>query len=119
MIAKQSVFQLAKALEGIPVLGALAGSPAARAGLRYGDILLSVNGVRTKTVTDYVEAKALREDGMEVVVFRTGVEVTHELAYDARSGPVDPAAILAELISLRILGEDDEPLPDPGGGETS
>lgn len=111
MIPKQSIFQLAKALEGIPILGALAGSPASRAGLRYGDILLSVNGVRTKTVVDYVEAKGLRQDGMEVVVFRTGNEIRQELTYDTQASPVDPAAILAELISLRILGDD-----DVGGG---
>lgn len=110
MIPKQSIFQLAKALEGIPILGALGGSAAARAGLRYGDILLSVNGIRTKTVVDYVEAKALRNDGMVVVIFRTGTEVRQELTYSA-SAPVDPAAVLAELISLRIVGGEED-----GGG---
>ncbi len=119
MIPKQNIFQLAKALEGIPVLGALAGSPAARAGLRYGDILLSVNGVRTKTVVDYVEAKGLREDGMAVVIFRGGVELTQELVYDTSAPPLDPTAILAELISLRILGDDDESGGASGGGEVS
>jgi S1-C subfamily serine protease len=110
MIAKASLFALAKALEGIPVLGTLSGTPAARAGIRYGDVLLSVNGRRTRTVIDYVEAKALRVDGMEVVVFRTGTEKLEQLKYDEPAQPPDPAAILAELITLRIA-------PDAFDGE--
>jgi S1-C subfamily serine protease len=112
MIPKRSVFALAKALDGIPVLGTLAGTPAARAGIRYGDILLEVNGMRTRTVADYIEAKALREDGMEIVVFRAGAEQRSDLAYDAIVR-TDPQAILAELVSLRI-GVDDEG-DDPTG----
>ena len=52
MLPRKSLFALAKALEGLPVLGALEGTPAARAGVRYGDVLLEVNGVRTRTVMD-------------------------------------------------------------------
>lgn len=101
MIPKTSLFALAKALEGIPVLGSLSGTPAARAGIRYGDILLSVNGMRTRTVNDYIEAKALREDGMEITVFRTGTEKVEVLVYDEPTR-ADPAAILAELVTMRI-----------------
>ncbi len=115
MITKTSLFALAKALEGIPVLGSLSGTPAARAGIRYGDILLSVNGMRTKTVLDYVEAKALRTDGMDIVIFRTGTEKVERLVYDEPSAaPPDPAAILAELVTLRIAGTQDE----SGGSST-
>lgn len=113
MIPKKSVFALAKALEGVPVLGTLSGTPAALAGIRYGDVLLSVNGMRTKNVVDYVEAKALRTDGMEVIVFRSGTEKVSELSFSASSStPPDAAKILAELITLRIgaeEGDDDEP----------
>lgn len=112
MIPKRSVFALAKALDGIPVLGTLAGTPAAKAGIRYGDILLEVNGMRTRTVADYIEAKALREDGMEIVVFRAGAEQRSDLAYET-AVQTDPQAILAELVSLRI-GVDDEG-DDPTG----
>ncbi len=110
MIGKQSLLALAKALEGIPVLGSLGDSPAARAGIRYGDVLLAVNGVRTRTVLDYVDAKALRNDGMSVTVFRSGTESIEDLVYDDASKPADPAAILAELVTLRIA-------PDTFDGE--
>jgi S1-C subfamily serine protease len=105
MIAKQSLFAIAKALEGIPVLGTLGGTPAARAGIRYGDILLSVNGMRTRTVLDYVEAKALRSTGMEIVVFRAGTEQVEHLTFDESAPPADAAAILAELVTLRIAAD--------------
>jgi len=105
LLAKRSLFALAKALEGLPVLGALDGTPAARAGVRYGDVLISVNGVRTRTVTDYVEAKGLRVDGMEIVVFRSGEERMATLSYDAPPKRIDTAAILAELVTLRLGGE--------------
>jgi S1-C subfamily serine protease len=118
MIPKTSLFALAKALEGIPVLGSLSGTPAARAGIRYGDILLSVNGMRTRTVVDYVEAKALRSDGMDVVIFRTGSERIERLTYDEPSSPPDPAAILAELVTMRIAADGDDGEGD-GHGSSS
>jgi len=118
MIARTSVFALAKALEGIPVLGSLAGSPAARAGIRYGDVLLSVNGRRVKNVLDYVEAKGLRNDGMDIVVFRSGTETIESLSYDENAPAVDPAAILNEMIALRIAPEEasDESVADATKG---
>lgn len=102
MIPKKSLFELAKALEGIPILGSLANTPAARAGIRYGDVLLSVNGVRTKNFADYVEAKALRNDGMELVVFRTGEEQMKTLVFDATAPSYDPAQIVAELVGMGV-----------------
>jgi S1-C subfamily serine protease len=103
MIARESLFQLAKTLGGLPVVGCLKGTPAALAGVRYGDILLSVNGQPTRTFAEYVEAKALRTDGMSVVVFRAGIEQPIAFEYDANRGPVDPAAVLAELVTMRIV----------------
>jgi S1-C subfamily serine protease len=103
MIAKSTLFQLAKALDGLPVIGCLKGTPAALAGVRYGDILLSVNGMRTKNFGDYLEAKALRSDGMSVVIFRAGVEEPVELSYDMNKPPSDPVSLLAELVTMRVL----------------
>jgi hypothetical protein len=100
---KSTLFQLAKTLDGLPVLGGLPGTPAALAGVRYGDILLSVNGQRTRTFGEYLEAKALRRDGMQVVIFRQGEEQPIEFEYFANRGPADPMAMLAELVAMRIL----------------
>lgn len=108
MIPKKHVFALAKALEGLPLLGTLEGTPAARAGVRYGDVLISVNGVRTKEVTDYVEAKNLRSDGMEIVIFRDGVNRTFELVFDRPAKEVDTSALLDIIREMRIAGDDDD-----------
>lgn len=118
MIPRKSLFALAKALEGLPVLGALDGTPAARAGVRYGDVLISVNGVRTRTVSDYVEAKNRRTDGMSIVVFRAGGESLTELTYDEPAKPLDTAKLLAELVTLRVAGgeegfDEDPPSKNP------
>lgn len=103
MITKEALFELARALEGLPVLGSLAGTPASRAGVRYGDVLISVNGVRTRSFFDYIEAKALRTDGMDLVVFRSGAEQAAALAFDEEAPPIDPVSLVAELVSLRIV----------------
>ena len=103
MIRRKSLFDLASALDGLPVLGCLSGTPAHRAGVRYGDVLLSVNGHRTRSFGDYVEAKALRQDGMTIVLFREGEEAPIELAYDAPREEVDPVDLLTELVSMRVL----------------
>jgi S1-C subfamily serine protease len=116
MIAKSTLFQLAKTLDGLPVLGCLPGTPAARAGVRYGDILLSVNGQRTRTFGDYIEAKALRSDGMHVVLFRQGEEHPVAFEYVANRGPVDTMSMLAELVSMRVLAGD---LTEDGSGPVS
>jgi S1-C subfamily serine protease len=113
MIGKNSLFELAKALEGVLVVGCLRGTPAALAGVGYGDILLSVNGRRTRNFADYLEAKALRKDGMSVVVFRAGVEHPIELEYRPNRDDADPAALLAELVGMRVLSGD---LPDDREG---
>jgi S1-C subfamily serine protease len=90
------------------VLGCLPGTPAALAGVRYGDIVLWVNGQRTRSLGDYVEAKALRTDGMNVVVFRSGEEHPVAFDYDPDRPPLDLAEILTELAGMRSLSTDVE-----------
>jgi S1-C subfamily serine protease len=82
MLSKAKLEQLAKVLEGIPVLGCLEGSPGERAGIRYGDVVLSVNGVKTSDMDLYLMARELRSDGAEIVVFRDGVEIVIELVFE-------------------------------------
>ena len=63
---------------GIPVLSCLPGSPAERAGVRRGDRLLVVNGVRMGTVDDYLTARAIDRRGLTMTLQR-GNEI-HEVA---------------------------------------
>jgi len=76
MIRREQLEALAEAVQGIPVLGCLPGSTAAEAGVRYGDILLEVNGLRTVDVDDYLAGRALRADGMALRLFRDGIELS-------------------------------------------
>ena len=76
--------------------GCLPGSTAALAGVVYGDIVLGVNGMRTHTIEDYLEARALRADGMEVRLFRAGGEVTLFVQF---SPPPDSLEALATQIA--------------------
>jgi S1-C subfamily serine protease len=78
----EQITRLAIALGGLPVLGCRPGSPAARAGIRYGDVLLAVNGVPTPDWTTYVQARAIRERETEIAIFRAGDELTVKLVLD-------------------------------------
>jgi S1-C subfamily serine protease len=78
---RSQVGRIAKALEGIPVWGCLPGSVAQKAGIRYGDILLTVNGQRTKDIEDYMAARKLRKDGVELTLFRDGREMSVDMAF--------------------------------------
>lgn len=81
--------KLAAALGGLAILGCLPESPAAAAGLRYGDVLLSVNGVPTPNWVAYVKVMNARAKGAMVVrVFRDGVEAEFSLQLaDEQPGP--------------------------------
>lgn len=114
MISKKSLFALATTLGGMPVLSTLPNSPAARAGVRYGDIVISVNGRPTPTVDDYVQASGLRSDGMTLVLFRGGAEHELELSYDREPRAPNLEAVVAQIVGQRALSEIPEP-PDEGG----
>lgn len=82
MLSSEQLTKLATALGGLPVLGCRPGSPAARAGVRYGDVLLSVNGVKTPDWASYIEARSQRKLAMTIEVFRGGEEMTIEMALE-------------------------------------
>jgi len=78
---------LADSLGGLPIMGCSSGSPASRAGLRYGDIVLTVEGVPTPSwaaffqATRFVEpGRRFGERGVCVRVFRQGTELELSLA---------------------------------------
>lgn len=113
MLSKRSVLEIAKSMNGVAVMATLPGSPAYQAGLRYGDVVLEVNGQPTASWADYLAAKDLRNDGMRVVFLRAGAVVEVELIF--RASKADPMALVAELASQRLFGpanDDDDHLFD-------
>lgn len=66
------------ATEGVPIKGVLEGSPAAIAGIKAGDILTTLDGRWTSSISDIYAAAAGVEPGKtaEVIVLRDGKEVT-------------------------------------------
>ena len=93
--------RLATVLGGLPISGCLRGSAADRAGLRYGDILLSVNGVQTASWTDFFQARRRCDGHMTVRVFRSGIEFEVAMELPARSR--SPREVLEELQRRDLL----------------
>ena len=92
MMSRKQLEEIATVVEGIPVWGCLPGSASALAGVIYGDIVLGVNGMRTQTIEDYLEARTLRSDAMEVRLFRAGQELTLFLELRPREERLDELA---------------------------
>lgn len=111
--------KLAGALGGLAILGCLPNSPAAEAGLRYGDVLLSVNGRATPDWTEYIHATRERKRPMIVHVFRDGAEHTFTLELpETPVGPPLPTALLSRIMESGALPklvsasfEEDEDVP--------
>jgi C-terminal processing protease CtpA/Prc len=116
MQSRRQLAQLAAALGGIPIWSCLPGSAADRLGVRYGDVLLSVNGRPTPDAEAFIAARSARPDGLSVVVFRDGREHTLELALEPRSAPLTRAELkrtaeqlaAARLVPAELAGE---PMP--------
>jgi len=64
--------RLAKILGGIPVWEVYADSGAAAAGVRFGDIILRVNGKETPTFEHFLEVGEAHMAHLEFEVFRNG-----------------------------------------------
>ena len=111
---RKDIQELAEAAGGIPIWGALPGSPAAEAGIQYGDILLSANGRETSTFSDYVEAKRQSEGILEVEVLRGAdvLEFSIELAADRwRDLDEELAGDIAEAGYFAPSDDDDDSKP--------
>jgi len=110
MIRRQQLEALAEAVQGIPVLGCLPGSTAAEAGVRYGDIVIEVNGLRTISIDDYLAGRKLRSDGMALRLFRDG----QEFSLFVTLRPVEGEArwdVLAQMLAEARLGVNDSAPP--------
>ena len=108
MMSRKQLSEIAEVVRGVPVWGCLPGSTAAEAGVRYGDIVISVNGVPTPTVVEYLEARKLRTDGFDLVLFRDGVERKVWVPFRAPTEPME--ALAAALADGRYLPGRDESL---------
>jgi S1-C subfamily serine protease len=95
--------ELAAALGGLPVFGSLPGSAAERAGIRYGDVLMSVDGQPTPNWDAYLTARDSSGPTITVQLFRDGAEFTVELELD-RSHRLDTQTV-ASLLGLQNEGE--------------
>src|SRR5690349_3668043 len=107
MISRKQLEEIAATVQGIPVWGCLPGSTAAEAGVRYGDIVIGVNGVATPNIDEYLAARALRVDGIALRLFRAGEELTLFVEFRA---PEDKLEALANQIADgRYVGSADLP----------
>jgi S1-C subfamily serine protease len=66
--------KMAEIYGGLPLFASLPGSAAERAGLRRGDIVISVNGLPTPDMDAFVRARSVRDDLAVVRYVRDGVE---------------------------------------------
>jgi S1-C subfamily serine protease len=100
---KEELDQLAQAMGGVSILGCLPGSPADLAGLRYGDILLEVNGQRTPDLAAYIAATRDRSAIMAIRVFRGGQEQLLNLDIPERTTPPNPMELLSAVLRAGVL----------------
>jgi S1-C subfamily serine protease len=116
MLSRTQLNKLAESLQGIAVWGCLPGSRAQRAGVGYGDILLSVNGVRTSNMDEYLQARTLRDDVIQLVVFRNGAEVSLEIELDPdrrrEHTHAELTALASEVVAARLVPTEHPPPPD-------
>jgi S1-C subfamily serine protease len=111
MISRKQLEEIAATVQGVPVWGCLPGSTAAEAGVRYGDIVVGVNGMPTPGINEYLEARKLRSDGYELRLFRDGQELTVFVPFRP---PTDSLMALAEQLAHgRYVAPRDSDVPPP------
>lgn len=109
MMPRKQLEEIAATVQGVPVWGCLPGSTAAEAGVRYGDIVLAVNGIPTPTIVEYLEGRKLRSDGFDLRIFRDGVELSLFVPFRAPAEPM--AALAAQIADGRYVTPDAGPPP--------
>jgi S1-C subfamily serine protease len=95
MLTPAELARLATALGGLPILGCLAGSAAEDAGMRYGDILLALDGMPTSSWDEFLRARSQAGSRMVVRVFRQGQEF--DISLELRASDKTPREVLEEL----------------------
>lgn len=83
-------FEIARIYGGLAYLGSIRGSPAEKARLKRGDVVLAVNGIPTPDLRSFLQARAQRDDGATVRFVRDGVEREVELVWETQPLPSRP-----------------------------
>jgi len=96
-MTKDDLERLATTLGGLCILGCLPGSPGERAGLRYGDVLLSVNGCHTPDWWSFIEATKPRRAQMDIRVFRDGAELELSLPLPVEPPTLEPKQLVRAI----------------------
>ena len=113
MMSRKQLEEIAETVRGVPVWGCLPGSTAAEAGVRYGDIVLSVNGMPTPGIAEYLEARKLRSDGFDLVLFRDGATLSVFVPFRPPSDPM--AALALQIADGRYVAPGGPTEPSPKG----
>lgn len=103
-MTKEELMHLASAMNGLCILGCLPGSPADLAGLRYGDVVLEVNGVLTPDWAAYLRAVNTPSRVMSVRYFRSGEERCVQLELPTERHTVPQSELLAN-VATRVLSK--------------
>ena len=84
-VSASTMEKIAKVYQGLPLVACLPDSPASRAGLRWGDVVVAVNGIRTPDALAFVRAREARSGGALVRFVRDGQEREVELHWESAS----------------------------------
>lgn len=76
MTFRSNLERIAEIYGGIAIFSVDVGSTTHKAGVRAGDVLVSVNGRRVRKLAEYAAARNLRRDVLELVVVRGGRTMT-------------------------------------------
>jgi len=109
MLSPTQLTHLADSLGGLPILGCSYGSPAARAGLRYGDIVLSLEDMPTPSWAAFLDFAAARARGggrVRMRVFRRGATLELEMSLPLSRAVCSPRAVLDAPAQANIVPQD-------------
>jgi S1-C subfamily serine protease len=90
------LFRIAKIYGGLVYLGSIPGSPAERARLEFGDVVVAVNGIPTPDFIAFIRARSQRDGSATVRYIRGGVENEVELVWGNQAAAPAPASSMVQ-----------------------